>query len=265
MRRDALHVWPRHELVAGAFAKADGSFTGSIHMPVTGARSFATVRHQESVAALFAEELPDFAQLVPDLAQHFLAHRPNAMSAVRCRPWSAGGKVVLVGDAAHAMLPHYGQGANAGLEDCDLFDDLIDAHGLKWAHVFQAFEAQRRSDTDAMTDLSDEHFLVLRDRVGLPEYRLRARIERYLQRRCPQEFTPLYSMITFSSMPYAEARQRDAVQQRVVDRLMGLPDIEQVLAQVESEPDRSPYVDGSVIAATGRNAIDAASPSYPVA
>lgn len=253
MRCDALHVWPRRQLVAGAFARADGSFTGSVHMPVTGPRSFATLCDESSVTALFAEELPDFARLVPDLARRFLAHRPNAMTAVRCRPWSAAGKVLLVGDAAHAMLPHYGQGANAGLEDCRLLGELVDANGLNWERVFETFEATRRPDTDAMTDLSDEHFIVLRDRVGLPEYRLRARIEEHLQRCCPLEFSPLYSMITFSSMPYAAARRRDAIQQRVVDQLMRLPDIEPLLARIESGlADRNPYARAAATARTDR-------------
>ncbi|MGH9347394.1 MAG: FAD-dependent oxidoreductase [Vicinamibacterales bacterium] len=264
LRCDALHVWPRHELVAGAFAKADGSFTGSIHMPMTGSRSFAAVRDRESVVALFAEELPEVALLVPDLARRFLARRPNSMAAVRCRPWSAAGAVALIGDAAHAMLPHYGQGANAGLEDCEIFDDLVESHGLDWERVVEAFEAMRRPDTDAMTDLSDEHFLVLRDRVALPEYRLRARIERCLQRRFLREFVPLYSMITFSSMSYAEARRRDALQRRVVDELARDPGIEQILARLEREPPHDErFVIGAPPPVTGREACEPAFPCFP--
>ena len=249
LRGDALHMWPRHDLVAGAFPNGDGSFDGSIHMPLIGPGSFSALSNRSSVAALFVAELPDFVRLVPSLARLFLEQRPNSMMAVRCQPWSAAGTVLLVGDAAHAMLPHYGQGANAGLEDCALFSDVIDKYGFNWNAAFEDFEHQRRPDTDAMTDLSDEHSIVLRERVGLPEYQLRARVEQYLHRWFPDRFTPLYSMIAFSTVPYAAARRRDALQQQLVDHFVSDRRIQEMLAVedrarcgngVQSTRDREP-------------------------
>jgi kynurenine 3-monooxygenase len=142
------------------------------------------------------------------------------MMTVRCRPWSAAGTVLLVGDAAHAMLPYYGQGANAGFEDCAILDDLIDRHGTNWSRVFEEFERARRTDTDAMADLCHEHLTVLRDDVSRPQFQSQWRIEQVLHRLMPDLFTPLYAMIAFSSLSYAEARRRDRLQQQVVRELL---------------------------------------------
>ncbi len=227
---DALHLWPRHDFMALAFANVDRSFTCSIHLPFEGRHSFEALDNEAAVQTLFERWFPDLMPLVPSFAQRFLAQTPNSMVTIRCRPWSIG-RVLLLGDAAHAMFPSYGQGANAGFQDCELLDDLIGRHGPDWRRVFTAFEAMRKLDTDAMADLCDEHFLELRDRVDHETFHRRCRVERQLHRLFPDRFVPLYSMISFSSMPYAEARRRHGVQQRLVDELLRDPQIEASLQQ----------------------------------
>jgi kynurenine 3-monooxygenase len=226
LQSDALHGWPREQLIAGAFPNPDGSFSGTLHMA-------RFDRDAEGLAAvgLLHEQCPDLARLVPDAAAQLQGQRPNRLVTVSCRPWSAAGTVLLLGDAAHAMLPYYGQGANAGFEDCELLDDLIARHGPDWARVFDEFERIRQPDIAAMADLCHEHLAVLRDQVSQADFQRQWRLEQCLHRLVADAFTPLYSMIAFSSMSYAEARRRDALQQPVVRELLRQPDIEQLLAE----------------------------------
>jgi kynurenine 3-monooxygenase len=231
LRRDALHLWPRQTLMAAAFGEVSGAFACTVHLPLTGSGSFETVRDASSVTALFETHLPDLAPLVPGLATQFLAQQPNSMVTIHCAPWTAAGRVLLIGDAAHGMLPYYGQGANAGFQDCEILDELVARHAGDWARIFTEFERVRRPDTDAMATLCAEHLAVLRDLVGRPDYQRRAALERRLEELLPDAFTPLYSMVSFSSMSYAEARRRDARQQHVLDALLSDDRGDDLLAQ----------------------------------
>lgn len=221
LQPDALHGWPREQLIAGAFPNPDGSFSGTLHM----------ARFDQAAEGLLEAHCPDLARLVPDAAAQLHGQRANRLVTVSCRPWSAAGTVLLLGDAAHAMLPYYGQGANAGFQDCELLDDLIARHGADWACVFEEFERARQPDIAAMAGLCHEHLALLRDQVSQAEFQRQWRLEQCLHRLVPDAFTPLYSMIAFSSMSYAEARRRDALQQPVVRELLRQPDIEQLLAE----------------------------------
>jgi len=220
LRFDALHGWPRPEMIAGAFPEAGGSFSGTLHTPLPRPAASVQGSHQPTLAAVVERECPDLASAAPDLAEQLAAQRPNRPGTVRCRPWSAAGRVLLVGDAAHAMLPYYGQGANAGFEDCAILDSLIDRYGTDWEPVFEAFEGGRRPDTDAMADLCQEHLAILRDDSSRPEFQRQWRFEQQLHRLMPDTFMPLYSMIAFSSLSYAEARRRDRLQEQLVRELL---------------------------------------------
>jgi kynurenine 3-monooxygenase len=225
LTEDALHLWPRHDFMALAFANVDRSFTCSIHLPFDGPDGFEALADDGAVRSFFGRWFADLVPLVPSFAPRFLAQPPNSMVTIRCWPWSAR-RVLLLGDAAHAMFPSYGQGANAGFQDCELLDELIGRHGTDWRRVFTAFESMRKPDTDAMADLCGEHFVELRERVDHDTFHRRCRVERELHRCFPDRFVPLYSMISFSSIGYAEARRRDAIQQSLVDALMRDPHIE---------------------------------------
>jgi len=146
----------------------------------------------------------------------------GSLVTVRCRPWHDGGRAVLIGDAAHAVVPFYGQGMNASFEDCAVLAECIDRHAPNWEHAFEAFERLRKPNTDALAELAVENFVEMRDKVGSRGFLWRKRGERWLHRLFPGWYVPLYSMITFSRIPYARARRRARIQDRVVLLLVGI-------------------------------------------
>jgi kynurenine 3-monooxygenase len=216
----ALHFWPRGDFMAVAFPNTDSSFTLFIEMPFTGPVSFEALADQPAVRALFDKALPELVPFIPDGAPDFLAQRANSMVTIRCAPWSVDGRVLLIGDAAHAILPSYGQGANAGFEDCAVLDALVERHGFDWATVFDAFERQRKPDTDAIADMCYRHFDELRVNGLDRTLQRRRQVERRLRELFPDRFVSLYSMIAFSPIPYAEAWRRHLAQQAIVDELL---------------------------------------------
>jgi kynurenine 3-monooxygenase len=226
---EALHIWPRREFMALAFPNNDGSFTCSAHLPFSGEHSFERLGDAGAVRQLFARAFPDLADLMPSAGEEFVAQTPNSMVTIRCRPWAVG-RVLLLGDAAHALLPSYGQGANAGLEDCQILDACLDEYAPDWARAFSEFEARRRPDTDAMASLCERHFVELSEDVDDVAFQARCRLESELHARFGDRFMPLYSMITFSLMPYATAVRRAALQRQLLDELMRESRIEPCIA-----------------------------------
>jgi kynurenine 3-monooxygenase len=233
LRHDVIHGWPRAQLIAGAFPEPDGTFSGTLHMPATGPVSLAALNDRSVATAVFERECPELLAAVPDLPEQLREQRPNVASTVLCRPWSANGRVLLIGDAAHAMLPYYGQGANAGFEDCAILDDLVERHGADWPRVFREFESIRKPDTDAMAGLCEAHLTVLRGDVSRPNYQAQWDFEQRLHRLIPDVFTPLYSMIAFSSVPYARAQQWGHVQEALVRALLSDADVTRGIADAE--------------------------------
>jgi kynurenine 3-monooxygenase len=222
----AIHVWARQESMAIAFPNRDSSHSVAFHLPLEGSGSFHQLKDTSTLHHLVSTCFADLAPLVRDCEQELLAQRPNSMQSVRCSPWHFDGTLLLMGDAAHAILPHYGQGANAGFEDCRILADLIDQHGADWPIVFSRYEETRRPDTEAIFGLCSEHAHELHYSVGTPDFDLRLRLEKRLHRLFPRRILPLYSMIAFSEMPFAEVRARERIQRRVIGDLLPVPDIE---------------------------------------
>lgn len=216
----ALHFWPRGRFMAVAFPNADRSFTLFIQLPFSGETSFDSLTNERDVWALFSTGFPEVLPFVADAAPAFLAQRANSMVTIRCWPWSADGRVLLIGDAAHAILPSYGQGANAGFEDCAVLDELVERCGGDWAAVCQAFERRRKPDMDAIADLCYSHFAELHVNGLDRQLERRRGMERRVHALLPELFVPLYSMIAFSSLPYAEARRRHLAQQAFIEELL---------------------------------------------
>jgi kynurenine 3-monooxygenase len=156
---------------------------------------------------------------MPDLADTFFANPTGAMVTIKCAPWHVKGSSLLLGDAAHAIVPFFGQGINCGFEDCTCLLELIDRHGADWERVFQEFETARKINTDAIADLAVENFVEMRDRVADPRFLLRKRVELALEARYPQLFVPKYAMVTFHRIPYATALKRGQVQDRMLSEL----------------------------------------------
>jgi kynurenine 3-monooxygenase len=223
---DGLHVWPRGNRMLLAFPNTDGSTMCSLMLPLKGEDSFETLLTPDDVLSFFGRTFADAAGMIPALDEQFFAHSPNSMLTVRCAPWSHGDRVLLIGDAAHAILPSYGQGANAAFEDCRILNECMDRHGSDWGGVFAAFEGRRKPSMDAMADLCIEHFEELFELVGNPEFLRQREIERRIHELYPELYRPLYSMISFSCMPYEEALRIDRRQRAVIDRIMRLDDVE---------------------------------------
>ncbi|TDI43354.1 MAG: FAD-dependent monooxygenase [Acidobacteria bacterium] len=222
MEPHALHIWPRGRFMMIALPNQDGSFTCTLFWPFTGDGCFDALNTSVQVMEFFGRVFPDAVSLIPDLAEQYLGHSINSLVTVRSRPWNHGGRVVLVGDACHAVVPFYGQGANASFEDCVLLDRAMRDHPGDRAGAFSAYSAERSPHTDALADLAIANFVEMRDATASRFFRGRKRLERVLHRLAPGLFIPLYSMVTFTSVPYGEAVRQARRQWRVVILLMAL-------------------------------------------
>ena len=219
---EALHIWPRHTYMMIALPNTDATFTCTLFWPYEGQPSFASIRTPEEILRFFNETFPDVVPLMPDLVSEFQNHPVGSLVTVRCQPWHDGGRVVLIGDAAHAVVPFYGQGMNASFEDCAVLAECIDRHAPHWERAFEEFERLRKPNTDALAELAVDNFVEMRDKVGSRGFLWRKRGERWLHRLFPRWYVPLYSMITFSRIPYARARRRARIQDRVVVLALGI-------------------------------------------
>lgn len=205
---NALHIWPRGGYMMMAMANVDGSFTVTIYLGFEGPDSFAELATPDAVDRFFAREFSDAVPLIPDLSQTFLANPTGTLVTVRCRPWHLGGAVTLLGDAAHAIVPFFGQGANAAFEDCLALDAALARHPADYGRAFDEYEEERRPNAEAIADLALGNFHEMRDRVASPIFRFEKKVEQALHRLFPKGFVPLYTMISFTRIPYAEARAR---------------------------------------------------------
>ena len=219
MERHALHIWPRGGFMLIALPNLDGSFTVTLFLPLTGADSFEALAGTGAAEAFFAREFPDALALIPDFPQQFAQNPVGRMGSVHAWPWRHDGEFVLIGDAAHAMVPFHGQGMNCAFEDCASLDACIAEQGADWSRAFAAFEAARKPNADAIVAMALENFVEMRDLVANPRFQLQKQLAFALERRHPGRFIPRYAMVMFHSMPYAEAQRRGAVQQAILDEL----------------------------------------------
>jgi len=215
-----LHIWPRHDFMFIALPNKDGSFTGTLFLPLEGPTSFEALETRYDVEAFFREQFPDVFPEMPDLADEFFDHPTGSLVTIRCEPFHHEAGVVLAGDAAHAMVPFYGQGMNASFEDCRVFDQLVEKFDADWSTVLPVFSRRRKPDTDAIADLALYNYTEMRSKVADPAFLWRKKLERRLHDWFPRAWKPLYSMVTFSTMPYAEARQRAEGQKRLLDSVL---------------------------------------------
>ncbi|MES2386923.1 MAG: NAD(P)/FAD-dependent oxidoreductase [Bacteroidota bacterium] len=225
MERNALHIWPRGNFMMIALPNPDGSFTGTLFFPFEGPLSFAGLKNTEDVTAFFKKYFADLVPLIPDAASAFFDHPLGSLVTIRSGPWVRG-NALLIGDAAHAIVPFYGQGLNAGFEDVYLLDKMAAEHNLDFAAVLRPFEQSRRPDTDAISELSMQNFIEMRDLVGDRTFLLRKKIEGRLNQLFPELWVPLYTQVTFSRNPYREALESGKEHDRIMEQLMALPDVE---------------------------------------
>ncbi|HYM43968.1 MAG TPA: FAD-dependent monooxygenase, partial [Steroidobacteraceae bacterium] len=219
LERHALHIWPRGGFMLIALPNTDGSFTATLFLTRGGERGFAALGTPGAVAAFFAREFPDAVALIPQLLDEFARNPQGQLGTVHAAPWHAGGGVLLLGDAAHAIVPFHGQGMNAAFEDCRVLDDLIGAHE-HWEALFTAFERARRPNTEAIAQMALENYGEMRDAVLDARFVRLKSLAMGLERRFPDRFIPRYSMVMFHpEIPYAEALRRGALQARMLEEL----------------------------------------------
>jgi kynurenine 3-monooxygenase len=218
LERNAMHIWPRGRFMMMAMTNLDASFTVTLYLPMTGPNGFDRLETPADVRAFFDREFPDAVPLMPTLVEDFFANKTGAMVTVRTYPWAIEDHAALIGDAAHAIVPFYGQGANAGFEDCLEFVDQVRQSPDDLKAAFERYQTARKPNTEAIADLALANFAEMRDHVASPAFRLKKRFEQWLHALVPG-FIPLYPMISFSLIPYAEARARAERQNRIVRRV----------------------------------------------
>lgn len=226
--KNALHIWPRGKFMLIALPNDDGSFTCTLFMPSTGENSFEALTSKEAVDSFFKSTFPDFYKMMPNVGEAWNDHPLSSLSIIRCYPWTSG-KVALMGDAAHATVPFYGQGMNSGMEDCTVMWDLMQKHNEDWTKVFAEYQEFRKPDGDGVQDLSLHNYYVMRDYVGDPKFLLQKKIEAHFSAKYPDKWLPLYSQVTFSDIRYSEAWKTGQKQDAIMKDVMAqFEDIENV-------------------------------------
>ena len=225
LEKNALHIWPRESFMMIALPNPDGSFTCTLFFPFEGNPSFEIFRDDQAIVKFFQETFPDATALIPDLLEDFHSNPTSSLVTMKCFPWVRN-KCLLIGDAAHAIVPFYGQGMNAGFEDCRILNKMLGEHNDNWDIVLPLFQKQRKPDTDAIAQLALDNFIEMRDLVGDAEFLLRKKIEAQLHARYPDQWIPLYSMVTFNeNIRYSEAYATGKKQKAIMDEVMKTPDI----------------------------------------
>jgi kynurenine 3-monooxygenase len=223
--KNALHIWPRGRFMLIALANEDGSFTCTLFMPHEGENSFEQLTTKEKVERFFKETFPDFFEMMPNIADAWEDHPLSSLAIMRSYPWHHG-RTALIGDAAHATVPFYGQGMNAGFEDCTVLSELMGKYNEDWDKIFPEYSVIRKPDGDALQDLSLNNYFVMRDYVADPKFLLQKKIEARFSEMYPDRWMPLYSQVTFSHIRYSEALENGEKQDDIMKSIMENSDIE---------------------------------------
>ena len=216
MEKNALHIWPRKSFMMIALPNPDGSFTCTLFWEFEGPRSFATTKADDEVCDFFWEEFPDAVPLMPTLLEDFRENPTGSLVTIRCAPWYYRDKIALLGDAAHAVVPFYGQGMNAAFEDCVVLDECLAEHQNNRERAFAEYFSRRKENADALADLALENFIEMRDKTASKTFRTKKKLDHFLESALPGIYLPLYTMVTFTRIPYAEAARRGRRQDCIV-------------------------------------------------
>ncbi len=225
--KNSFHIWPRGEFMLIAMPNIDGSFTCTLFLPFEGDVSFESIKTEEQAKEFFKEYFPNVRKEIEDLTKDFFNNPTSAMVTMKCYPWTYWDKVALVGDSAHAIVPFYGQGMNAGFEDIYVLKQLMDKYGDDWERIFSEYQKERKPNADAIAELSYRNFVEMSSKTADPKFLLQKKIEKRFAAKYPQKWVPVYSRVTFSYRPYAEALAIGDMQEAIMQKVMQLPDIEQ--------------------------------------
>lgn len=233
--KNHLHIWPRESFMMIALPNPDGSFTCTLFFPFEGNPSFDSVKTKVEVEKFFSETFPDAKALMPELLNDFEVNPTSSLVTIKCYPWVRN-KTLLIGDAAHGIVPFYGQGMNAGFEDCRILNDLLTKHNDNWDVVLPGFQQLRKPDADAIARLALDNFIEMRDLVADADFLLRKKIEGKLYELFPDKWIPLYPMVTFmDSMRYSDALRTGQKQKQIMDEVMKQPGLENNWQQLDFE------------------------------
>lgn len=225
--KNSLHIWPRGNFMMIGLPNPEGNFTMTLFFPFEGKPSFDSVQTDEEIEKFFNDVFPNAVPLMPAYKEDY-KNNPNAMlGIVRCEPWNYGNDVLLLGDAAHAIVPFYGQGMNCGFEDCTELMRLLDEHNDNWDVVVPEIARIRKPNADAIADLALYNFIEMRDKTADPRFVLQKKMEGEIHKRHPQLWTPLYSMVSFSHTPYAEAWKMGQAQDAFMQEFLDIQGIEE--------------------------------------
>jgi kynurenine 3-monooxygenase len=235
--KNALHIWPRSSFMLIALPNVDGSFTCTLFFALDGDKeSFAALDTPAKAHAFFADVFPDALALIPDFDAQWAGNPVSSLCTVRCFPWHRG-RAFLIGDAAHAIVPFFGQGMNCGFEDCRVLMDILADTNDDWDAALPRYSLARKENSDAIATLALENFIEMREKVADPAFVYRKKVEAALARAFPDEITPAYTMVTFRpDLSYAQALARSRAQDRVLDRLVADARVRSLL---ETEPSSS--------------------------
>ena len=216
IEKNALHIWPRKSFMMIALPNPDGSFTCTLFWEFEGPRSFTTTRTDDDVRHFFDEEFPDAVPLMPTLLDDFKNNPTGSLVTIRCAPWYYRDRVCLLGDAAHAVVPFYGQGMNAAFEDCIVLDECLDKFADNRERAFAEYFERRKENADALADLAIGNFIEMRDKTASRAFRVKKKLDHLLEAALPGVYLPLYTMVTFTRIPYAQAARRARLQDRIL-------------------------------------------------
>jgi kynurenine 3-monooxygenase len=216
IEKNALHIWPRKSFMMIALPNPDGSFTCTLFWEFEGTRSFATTKTDDDVRRFFGEEFPDAVPLMPTLLEDFKNNPTGSLVTIRCAPWYYRDRVCLLGDAAHAVVPFYGQGMNAAFEDCVVLDECLEKFANDRERAFAEYFSRRKENADALANLAIGNFIEMRDKTASRSFRAKKKLDHFLEAALPGVYLPLYTMVTFTRVPYAQAARRARVQDRIL-------------------------------------------------
>ncbi|TLP80994.1 FAD-dependent oxidoreductase [Maribacter sp. ACAM166] len=225
LEKHSFHIWPRGKFMFIAMPNLDGSFTCTLFMPFEGAISFESIKTKKDAVQFFNTYFPDVKNEIENLTEDFFKNPTSAMVTMKCYPWTYWDKVALVGDSAHAVVPFYGQGMNAGFEDIFVLDETIKEFGDDWEKIFRTYQEKRKPNADAIAELSYRNFVEMSSKTADSEFLLQKKIEKHFSSKHPNKWIPAYSRVTFSERPYAEALAAGDAQERIMKEVMKIPNI----------------------------------------
>jgi kynurenine 3-monooxygenase len=236
MKINALHIWPRKDYMLIALPNQDKTFTCTLFFPFEGDTSFSKLDKAEKVKTFFENTFPDATARMPDYTNEFLNNPTSSLVTIKCYPWVREDKFALIGDAAHAIVPFFGQGMNCGFEDCRILDELIDKYDEDWKTILQEFQVSRKPDADAIADLAIGNFTEMRERTADPKFLLQKKIEAWLHEKHPDKWIPAYSQVTFNPhIHFADAFRNAMKQEAIMRQVMTIQNIEEKWRSEEVE------------------------------